>query len=239
MSYSTRRKLACRASRSSRRNAARGSPSRGWPTDPGLRSARTPPSSSSVPAGATPPASSSPDCTTFSATWLCPTRTSGESASSSVASARLVAEDVLPDRVARRAVVQGDAVGRALGLEAVEKLPCASGARTSRVQRAATAASPPNSSRSIVPAPRDRGCRRGRRRPARRWWRSTRSAAARSRRGRRGTRARQAPPPRSPRGPPPARAGSSGCRRRLRRASTAAYANPARTGTVAATSEVT
>src|SRR5262249_6552941 len=34
----------------------------------------------------------------------------------------LVAEDVLPDRVARRAVVEGDAVSRALGLEAVEQL---------------------------------------------------------------------------------------------------------------------
>ena len=88
-----------------------------------------------MPAGARPPSSSSPDCTTCSATWLCPTRTSGESASSSVASARLVAEDVLPDRVARRAVVERDAVGRALRLEAVEKLLRTAGSSTSRVQR--------------------------------------------------------------------------------------------------------
>ncbi len=74
-----------------------------------------------MPAGATPPSSSSPDSTICSATWLCPTSTSGEFASSSVAQRAVVAEHVLPDRVARRAVVQRDAVGGSRRLERVEK----------------------------------------------------------------------------------------------------------------------
>ena len=68
MSYSTRRKLAVRSSRSSRRYAARGSPSRGWPTEPGFSRVRASERSSSVPPGESSPVKASPASLTCSAT---------------------------------------------------------------------------------------------------------------------------------------------------------------------------
>ena len=63
------------------------SPSLGCPTEPGLQSRRPGTRRVSVPPGACAPASSSPSSDTASGTWLCPTRTSGVSVSSNVASA--------------------------------------------------------------------------------------------------------------------------------------------------------
>src|SRR5205085_6278818 len=56
-SYGTRRKCACFRSKSISRYAALGSPSRGWPTEPGLSSQRPSLSSRSLPPFASPPAS--------------------------------------------------------------------------------------------------------------------------------------------------------------------------------------
>ena len=101
--------------------AARGSPSRGWPTEPGLSSQRPRRGRRSVPAGASaarralrrPSASAS-------ATWLWPTSTSGAVVSSRLSSAAVLAEHVVPHRVARAAVEELDAVGARRRLEAAE-----------------------------------------------------------------------------------------------------------------------
>ena len=85
--YVTRLKVARPASRSSASQAARGSPSLGWPTDPGFRSQRRSTRSISVPAGAWSPSARSPSRLSASGTWLCPTRTIGASVASSAASA--------------------------------------------------------------------------------------------------------------------------------------------------------
>ncbi len=61
---------------SSTRNDALGSPSRGWPTDPGLRSQASAGARSMFdPFGARPPSVPSPVSQNASAKWLCPTRT--------------------------------------------------------------------------------------------------------------------------------------------------------------------
>ena len=70
--YSTRRQLAVQAARSTSSQAARGSPSRGWPTLPGLSSHSPAAMSCSVPAGAGSPLSRPSARTKLSATWVWP-----------------------------------------------------------------------------------------------------------------------------------------------------------------------
>ena len=121
-SYGTRRKTALPASRSSTRYAARASPSRGWPTEPGFRSARS--------------------------TWTRSTTVLGGRDVAVDRAARerelerdvavadehellgrrehrrrrdLLREDVLPDRVARARVVEADSGSLAGRLERAEK----------------------------------------------------------------------------------------------------------------------
>ena len=86
-SYSTRWKRAARESKSSSSHAARQSPSRGWPTDPGLSSQRARSRSASVPSGATEPSSTPSASEIESAMWLWPTSTTGATVTSSAASA--------------------------------------------------------------------------------------------------------------------------------------------------------
>ena len=93
--------------------------SRGWPTEPGLRSQRSPASSSSVPSRCRARASSS-ESRKQSATWLWPTRTSSCGAAASDAYATAEREDVLPDRVARARVEEADAFALAARLERLE-----------------------------------------------------------------------------------------------------------------------
>ena len=86
-----------------------------------MRSVGASPSVIAVPAGARPPSISPSDAVSWSATWLCPTSTSGVPAMARVAARGLVGEHVLPDGVARAAVVERDAVRVSLRLEAVEE----------------------------------------------------------------------------------------------------------------------
>ena len=79
---------------------ARGSPSRGWPTEPGLSSQR-PRAEVDLGrrSGASPPESSAPSQPRPSATWLWPTSTSGAVVSRRLISGDLLAQHVVPDRV--------------------------------------------------------------------------------------------------------------------------------------------
>ena len=113
--YSTRRQVAVHVSVSSRSHAARGSPSRGWPTPPGLmQPARRSDRSSSVPAGA-----ASPDgLPAVVARGTRAPRGSGPRPprARSISVDALLGlpggEHVLPDRVARAGVVEREARAR-------------------------------------------------------------------------------------------------------------------------------
>ena len=204
----------CCVSRSISRYAARGSPSRGWPTEPGLSSQRPSVSSISLPPFASPPASASPfESRSAIGMWLWPTSTSVDGRQLERRAHGRLAEHVLPDRVARARVEELDAVALALRLErlqVLERLAArarrSSSARSSR-RRARRSRGRPRRS------PRGRGCRAGRGRAARAPRRRSGSAAARSRRCRRGTRSRRRPRSRCRRGPPRTRASCRGCRR--------------------------
>ena len=174
--------------------AARASPSRGWPTEPGLSSQRRSGRGRlRCRPGARPPAivARRPSASA-SATWLWPTSTSG-----AVVASRLAGR---PPRSARsprpgRAGCRGRARPRRAspaGASPASQSRCVGAEHAARPARRA-AASPLNSAMSSVPsdgevvvaAERQRRRARG---PGRR----TRSGAARSRRRRRGTRARPA-----------------------------------------------
>ena len=119
MSYATRRKLARRASRSRTRYAARGSPSRGWPTEPGLRIQRAPARSTSSrrERGRRELVASQCDLERDVAVADEHERLLGQPEGRERG---LVGEHVLPDRVARAAVEEVDAVRAAEGLQRLE-----------------------------------------------------------------------------------------------------------------------
>ena len=199
--YSTRWKRArCLASKSSTSQAARGSPSRGWPTDPGLSSQRPRSSSVSWPAGARPPCSSSvvehdrerhvtvPDEHDRRLGHLAATsaRRPRLSTYSQTGSRGLAWKSSAPSTLrsgSRLQIARGSSSSDGLG----------PARRRGRVGREVVEV-------ESFRARRGRGCRRGRCLRARGRARNTGSAPARSRRGRRGTRPRRAAPRRSPRG---------------------------------------
>ena len=223
MSYSTRWKVAVQASVSSSSQAARGSPSRGWPTLPGLISqrpcerSRTGPGAGLGAAGVVVVAvlgHGEVERDVGVADERDPARLGAD------ALRRLVGpEDVLPDRVAGRGVVERDLGLLVGGLERARgtassparAAPGSSGRRPRRRARTSRC--------RARRGPRGRGCRpacgRSCARPARR----SGSARRRSRRRRRGTSSRRRRPPRRPRAPPRARAGWRGCPRGSRVAS--------------------
>ena len=122
MSYGMRRKWACPLSRSIRRYAARGSPSRGWPTEPGLSSQRPVAeldlaAALREAAGERVPAELEGDRDVAVADEHERCGRVGERLAGDV-----LAEHVLPDRVARAGVEELDAGPLALRLERLEEL---------------------------------------------------------------------------------------------------------------------
>ena len=206
---SVRRNVARLASLSITSQAARGSPSRGWPTEPGLSRRRGPPRSTSCPPSALPPEEPRRRrSASSSATWLCPTRTSGAVVAAKLSPGRVLGEDVVPDRVAWAAVEELDARARSPAARASQERAGVVLQRRPASSAAAAPASSANGDRSGSSRARpDRGCRRGRGPPVPARSRCTRSAAARSRPRRRGTRSRRTRPRRSS-----ASTASSACR---------------------------
>ena len=123
MSYSTRRHSAVHASVSSSSHAARGSPSRGWPTLPGLMShsplvrSAISPARGGVPLASRLLVAAERQRDVRVADGADALRLGGQA---EVGEHR--AEDVLPDRVARARVVEPDALGLALGRQAAQEL---------------------------------------------------------------------------------------------------------------------
>ena len=116
--YSTRRQVAFHVAVSSRSHAARGSPSRGWPTPPGLTSQLPPDRSSSAPASAVAP-KTLPSSSRRNQSATCEWPTAATRGVHQVdALLRLPGrEHVLPDRVARAGVVERGLPGRVGGGE--------------------------------------------------------------------------------------------------------------------------
>ena len=138
--YGTRRKVPRPASSSINSQAARASPSRGCPTEPGLRSQRRPASSAlGARRGEAARRASRRPSASASATWLWPTSTSGAVVSRSSTQRDLLAEHVLPDRVARAAVEELGSGRVAGGLQRAQPVA----PRRHRARPASSARPPP------------------------------------------------------------------------------------------------
>ena len=142
---------ACRSSRSISRYAARGSPSRGWPTEPGLSSQRPSASSISLPPFASPPASASPfESRSAIGMWLWPTSTSVAVVSSS-ASRTAGSLSTYSQTGSRGLAWKSSTPWRSPFGSSDSRNSRASGSSSSIVQRALVAASGEKSSRSTLP----------------------------------------------------------------------------------------
>ena len=219
MSYDTRWKRPVRASKSSSSQAARGSPSRGCPTEPGFRSQRASSSGASVPSGATAPLEVAVRERDRERDVAVADEHERRDGHLERGQGRLLADHVLPDRVARARVEELGAIDLRLRFESLEEgavlveqhRPRPPHDR-SRVRAELLQVEPSEDAQVVVADEAQLRALADRRRPPR-------SGAARSRRGRPGTRARPAGRRRSPRGRPRARVSSRGCRRRRRLAS--------------------
>ena len=229
MSYSVRRHSARQPSVSSSSQAARGSPSRGWPTLPGLMSHSPPDRSSASPAAARVAGrrlALGADERQRDVRVADQADALGRDVEAQLGQQR--AEHVLPDRVARAGVVEADAAPRPPRAAATRSHSTCSSARTSCVQRAASAAPRENSSSGsvagdgevVVAGEADRGVLAGQLAAVVRVGavaddvaQAPELARARSRRCRRA--------------PPRRRGGCRGCRRRWRRAWAANAQTPA------------
>ena len=123
-------------SRSSRSQAARGSPSRGWPTEPGLSSHAPARELGVRPVGREAAARARSGAAPIaSGTWLWPTRTSGVRRQLERGERGLAGEHVLPDRVARAAVIEAGAAAGSPRLERPARNSASSAVSVAAVQR--------------------------------------------------------------------------------------------------------